>query len=43
MRDIIIKSRNKTDVTDEALYALEIDSHWLLSLTEEKLCELRVS
>ncbi len=27
MREIIIKNRKKTDVTDEALYALEIDSH----------------
>ena len=27
MRDIIIKNRKKTDVKDEALYALEIDSH----------------
>ena len=27
MREIIIKNRNKADVTDEALYALEIDSH----------------
>ena len=27
MRDIIIKSRNKAGISDEALYALEIDSH----------------
>lgn len=27
MRDIVIKSRSKSGVTDEALYALEIDSH----------------
>ena len=27
MREIIIKNRKKTDVTDEALYALDKESH----------------